>query len=439
MARLVVKVKYMKSSKGRKMGGYAEYIGTREGVAKIDDSHKKKLLPSDGVLLDENSSGMFPEGISPKTYADYIATRPRAERNGQHGLFTDAGVEVDLKDVSRELNAFEGTIWTAIVSIRREDAEKLGFDTGARWRNMLRAHRDDLAEIFRIKPETFTWYSAFHDEGHHPHVHMIIYDKANNGYLDKEGVERIKSIFAHDIFRDEMLTIEREKTEKRDLLRQIGKDEIEKVILRIHDGSEENVMLQAMLLDLARRLRSHKGKKYYSYLKATDKRLVDSIVDVIGSIPAVEDLYFRWYESQVQMSRIYKMEIPEKVPLSANPVFKVLRNEVIRAAGELEIDEALLEESDEPSEEFKGEVIEIGGNRPVPRDSPDSLPKAQPSSNTWSRQNGNVALCVTRLLNNVSRIFRDQFNDHPSHTAKVDRKIRRKIMEKEEAHGIKHE
>ena len=438
MARLVVKVKYMKSSKGRKMGGYAEYIGTREGVAKIDDSHKKKLLPSDGVLFDENSSGMFPEGISPKTYADYIATRPRAERNGQHGLFTDAGVEVNLKEVSRELNAFEGTIWTAIVSIRREDAEKLGFDTGARWRNMLRAHRDDLAEIFRIKPETFTWYSAFHDEGHHPHVHMIIYDEANNGYLDKEGVERIKSIFAHDIFRDEILTIEREKTEKRDLLRQIGKDEIEEVIRRIHDGSEENVMLQAMLLDLARRLRSHKGKKYYSYLKATDKRLVDSIVDVIGSIPAVEDLYFRWYENQVQMSRIYKMEIPEKVPLSANPVFKVLRNEVIRAAGELEIDEALLEESDEPSEEFEGEVIEIGGNRPVPRDSPDSLPKAQPSSNTWSRQNGNVALCVTRLLNNVSRIFRDQFNDHPSHTAKVDRKIRRKIMEKEEAHGMKH-
>ena len=438
MARLVVKVKYMKSSKGRKIGGYAEYIGTREGVAKIDDSHKKKLLPSDGVLLDENSSGMFPEGISPKTYADYIATRPRAERNGQHGLFTDAGVEVNLKEVSRELNAFEGTIWTAIVSIRREDAEKLGFDTGARWRNMLRAHRDELAEIFRIKPETFTWYSAFHDEGHHPHVHMIIYDKANNGYLDKEGVERIKSIFAHDIFRDEMLTIEREKTEKRDLLRQIGKDEIEKVILRIHDGSEENVMLQAMLLDLARRLRSHKGKKYYSYLKATDKRLVDSIVDVIGSIPAVEDLYFRWYESQVQLARIYKTEIPEQVPLSANPVFKVLRNEVIRAAGELEIDEALLEESDEPSEEFEGEVIDIGGNRPVPRDSPDSLPKAQPSSNTWSRQNGNVVLCVTRLLNNVSQIFREHFNDNPSHTAKVDRKIRRKIMEKEEAHGMKH-
>ena len=439
MARLVVKVKYMKSSKGRKMGGYAEYIGTREGVAKIDDSHKKKLMPSNGVLLDKNSSGMFPEGISPKTYADYIATRPRAERNGQHGLFTDAGVEVDLREVSRDLNAFEGTIWTAIVSLRREDAEKLGFDTGARWRNMLRAHRDELAEIFRIKPETFTWYSAFHDEGHHPHVHMIIYDKANNGYLDKEGIERIKSIFAHDIFRDEMLAIEQEKTEKRDLLRQIGKDEIEEVIRRIHDGSEENVMLQAMILDLARRLRSHKGKKYYSYLKATDKRLVDSIVDVIGTIPAVEDLYFRWYESQVQLARIYKTEIPEQVPLSANPVFKVLRNEVIRAAGELDVEEHLLDEiEDGLDEKFDDEVIEIGVKRLATRDDPDFSRKALSSSDAWSRQYGKVALCVTRLLNNVSRIFRDQFNDHPSHTAKVDRKIRRKIMEKEEAHGMKH-
>ena len=60
MARLVVKVKYMKSSKRRKMGGYAEYIGTREGVAKIDDSHKKKLLPSDDVLFYENSSRAVP-------------------------------------------------------------------------------------------------------------------------------------------------------------------------------------------------------------------------------------------------------------------------------------------------------------------------------------------------------------------------------------------
>ena len=140
----------------------------------------------------------------------------------------------------------------------------------------------------------------------------------------------------------------------------------------------------------------------------------------------------------MQLARIYKTEIPEKVPLSANLAFKVLRNEVIRAAGELEIDEALLDETDELDEEFVGEVIEIGGERPVPSHVPDSSSKPLSSSDAWTSQNGKVALCVTRLLNNVSRIFREQFNDHPSHTAKVDRKLRRKIMEKEDAYGIKH-
>lgn len=142
MARLVVKIKYMKPSAGRKMGRYAKYIGTREGVAKIDDSHKK--MPPDDVLSEEEPTGMFPEELSPKTYADYIATRPRAERIGKHGLFTDAGVEVNLEEVSRELNAFEGTMWTAIISLRREDAARLGFDTGARWRTMLRDHRYEI-------------------------------------------------------------------------------------------------------------------------------------------------------------------------------------------------------------------------------------------------------------------------------------------------------
>ena len=36
-----------------------------------------------------------------KTYADYIATRPRAERFGSHGLFTDDGVQVQLSKAGR--------------------------------------------------------------------------------------------------------------------------------------------------------------------------------------------------------------------------------------------------------------------------------------------------------------------------------------------------
>ena len=461
MARLVVKIKYMKSGGGRKAGGYAKYIGTREGVEKVDDSRQhqdptwkqKELLekiitdfpdlktspeyldyivhPTRGrasELIERALEESFIEETNPKTYADYIATRPRAERIGKHGLFTDEGQEVNLEEVSKDLNRFEGTIWTMIVSLKREDAQKFGFDTGEQWRKMLRSRRNEIAEAFRILPTSLKWYGAFHNESHHPHVHLIIYDKENRGYLSKESVERIKSSFAHAIFQDEMLTLEQDKSESRDALRNRGRDEIEEIIQRIHDGSNENDMLQAMILDLSHRLKEHEGKKKYSYLKAPDKKLVDSIVDEIAKIPAVKELYNLWYEKQEALSSIYKTEMPPRLPLSANPAFKTIRNAVISAADELDAAEDVDEE----------EVIDIGALRKG-----DYFPTRERISN--SRQNyekktneaGKVALTVTRLLNNIGKIFRDQFTDYPQHRAKVDKKIWQKIREKEEAHGMK--
>ena len=143
MARLIVKIKYIKPGKNRNPGGYAKYIGTREGVVKMDDTSKFHK-PRDRLT----------------TYADYIATRPRAEKIGKHGLFTDEGVEVNLEQVSRELNKFAGTIYTAIISLKREDAEKLGFDTGERWRTIIRANKEELAKNFKIKPSSLIWYGA---------------------------------------------------------------------------------------------------------------------------------------------------------------------------------------------------------------------------------------------------------------------------------------
>ncbi len=471
MARLVVKIKYMKSGGGRKVGGYAKYIGTREGVEKVDDSRQhqdptwkqKELLekivtdfpdlktspeyldyivhPTRGrasELIERALEESFIEETDPKTYADYIATRPRAERIGKHGLFTDEGTEVNLEEVSKDLNKFDGTIWTMIVSLKREDAQKFGFDTGEQWRKMLRARRNEIAEAFRILPTSLKWYGAFHNESHHPHVHLIIYDKENRGYLSKDSVERIKSSFAHAIFQDEMFTLEQAKSESRDALRNRGRDEIEEIISRIHDGTNENVMLQAMILDLSRRLKEHKGKKKYSYLKAPDKKLVDSIVDEIGKIPAVKELYDLWYEKQEALSSIYKTEMPPRLPLSANPAFKTIRNAVISAADELGVAEEETETKEEVGEDFEEEVIDIGG--PWKDNHSPTHERISNSRQTYEKKTneaGKVALTVTRLLNNIGKIFRNQFSDYPQHRVKVDKKIWQKIREKEEAHGMK--
>lgn len=384
MARIIVKARYLKQTRKQTPGGYARYVATRDGVAKIDDSHKSSDISSKDT-----------------TYADYIATRPGVEKNGTHGLFTDAGIPVDLGRVSDELNDFKGTVWTVIVSVRREDAGMVGFDTGERWRDMVRANRNELAKSFKIRPHALQWYGAFHDESYHPHIHLIIYDKENRGYLSKAGIENLKSTFAHCIFRDEMLNIQNEKTLRRDLLRQRGKDEIEELLSHIQDGTEENLALKLLLIDLGQRLKDHKGKKVYGYLNRQDRALVDSIVDEIENLPAVSSLYDLWYEKQNELRHIYSETDLPKLPLSANPEFKTIRNAVIKAADSLDA----------------RALSAVSGSSETP---------------------AYLAASVTRLLNNVSRIFEDKFSDNPEHIPKVDIKLRRQILEKDEAHGIKH-
>lgn len=420
VARLIVKIKYIKPGKNRNPGGYAKYIGTREGVVKLDDTSKFHK-PRDRLT----------------TYADYIATRPRAEKVGKHGLFTDEGVEVNLEQVSRDLNEFGGTIYTAIISLKREDAEKLGFDTGERWRTIIRANKDELAKNFKIKPSSLIWYGAFHDEGHHPHVHLIIYDKENRAYLDDDGIENIKSAFAHSIFQDEMFNIQNDKTTRRDQLRLRGKDEIENIISRISSGQENNTILQTMFLDLAQRLKNHNGKKLYSYLKSTDKKLVDGIVDEIEKIPAVKELYDLWYEKQEELASIYKTVMPDRMPLSRNPEFKTIRNAVIKAASEFEITN-----DSEQDEDIVGIDLEDYLTGVKTQDlafcTPEMPVNTQHIASYKSPDKLYIATLVSRLLNNVGKIFRGKFADNPKHGVRVDRKLRMKMLEKDQAHGIRH-
>ena len=169
MAKLITKFRYLKPSKKRKAGGYATYIATREGVEK---------LPQE------------------KTYADYIATRPRSQ-----GLFTDAEKEINLRQLSKELNQYQGNLWTVIISLSREDAERLGFDTATRWRDFLRSERSAIAEQFHIPQGNLRWYVAFHNEKHHPHVHLMVWSEdEKEGYLSEKGVEKLRSSFAKSIF-----------------------------------------------------------------------------------------------------------------------------------------------------------------------------------------------------------------------------------------------
>ena len=384
MAKLVTKFRYLKPSARYSRGGYAKYIATREGVEKLDDSQKfapatakqqqliQRLLkdfPDSREMLEyedylqSQTKGAASEFISraiednaaqcltSTTYADYIATRPRAERFGSHGLFTDDGVQVNLDKVSADLNKYGGNVYTIIISLRREDGSRLGFDRGSRWRDMLRTQTQALAENLKIPMEHLKWFAAFHNESHHPHVHLLAYsDLENEGYLTKKGVHNLRSEFARDIFAQDLHCIYEQQTEYRDKLREQSREKVTELVEQINSGLIADPRLKQMLVELAQRLKRHKGKKVYGYLSAGTKKLVDGIVDQLAKDSRIAELYGLWYRQRDEIFKTYTSEESERLPLSQNQEFKPIRNAVVKAALGIDYqEESVVERSDRKS------------------------------------------------------------------------------------------
>ena len=380
MAQLVTKFGYIKPNAKGNAGGYAKYVATREGVEKIDESFKlapqtqkqmdiiaklirdfpdtKDMHEYDDYLQEPNL-GNATEFITraiennahkileQKTYADYIATRPRVEKVGTHGLFTDDGVVVNLNEVSDEMNQHEGNVWTCIISLRREDAESLSFNSGERWRDMLRSHTVDFAENLKIPFDNLRWYAAFHNESHHPHVHLMLYSTVENeGFLTQMGIDNLRSILATDIFEQDRISIYREQTEHRDELREYSRELLEKIVRQINEGGYENERVEELLTELAKGMEHHKGKSVYGYLNDRMKNLVDAIVDEIASDERISTLYDLWYERKEDIIRTYTDTMPERVPLSKNPEFKTVRNAVVKEVLNLMLQRDIIQEPD---------------------------------------------------------------------------------------------
>lgn len=381
MARLVTKFKYLKPEDKLSPGSYAKYIATREGVYKIDESFKPKPatinqnqliakilrdFPDSREMLEYEDYEKEPtvgnasefitralednsyEAMQTKTYADYIATRPRAERFGSHGLFTDDGINVNLSAVSEELNLHDGNVWTAIISIRREDAERLGFNTGERWRDMLRSQTETLSTNLNIPIQNLKWYAAFHNESYHPHVHLIAYSTAEGqGYLSPKGVNALRSSFAKDIFAQDLISVYEKQTEHRDALRINSREVIAEIVSKINSGVYDNPKLEEMLLHLSDRLSKTSSKKVYGYLKADVKAIIDSIVDELAADERISMLYNLWYEQRENIIRTYTDEEVKRMPLSQNKEFKSIKNAVIQEAMNIVDDRTLIEDAEE--------------------------------------------------------------------------------------------
>lgn len=361
-----MKSPYLKpNAKGRKHAArYARYIATREGVVLAEDTQKhlpatvkqndfiRQLLKDfpDGKDLHEygdylqnstreNASEFISQVLelhagdveNREKYASYIAQRPGVEKLGKHGLFTDEGVPIVLEQVVRDMAESQSNIWTHIISLRREDAARLGYDSAEDWMNLLRSKRNEIARQMRIKPENFRWYAAFHDAGHHPHVHMMAYSiDPKQAYLTEQGIEAIKGELAREIFRQDHISIYQKQTEYRDQLREQGRESIAEIVAQINAGNYQNSRVEELLVQLSERLSHTTGKKVYGYLKADVKAIVDEIVAELAADERIQKLYDLWYDQREDVLRTYTDHFPERVPLAQNKEFKPIRNAVIQ-------------------------------------------------------------------------------------------------------------
>lgn len=471
MPRIIMKSPYIKPNSKTHIGNYVSYIATRDGVEKVDSTQKfmeaterqkqiiKKLLsdyPDSKDLyeyqdyLDKPNRGNADELIlriaethaelfgDREKYVSYIAQRPRVEKISSHGLFTDDGVPIVLSDVQKEVAESKSNVWTHIISLKREDAERLGYNNAKAWMNLIRSQRNMIAENMKIAPKNFRWYAAFHNETHHPHVHLIAYSTVENeGYLTQKGVENLRSSFAKDIFQQDLLCIYEKQTEHRDKLRAEAKDIVEDLVANINCEIYVSASIQHKLLELADGLSKTKGKKVYGYLKTDVKALIDSIVEELASDDRIKKLYDLWYEQKENTIRTYTDEISDRIPLAQNKEFKSIKNAVIKKALKLIPNEDKIEESENADEEPVSNPFEYKENTSTESVFDSDRGVLYPHYSIKTNRNS-VAVSSLYLLRYLCNIIQNQLRFEEKQKAqRTDKKLQQKINDKKHDQGLK--
>ena len=369
MSQLIVTSRYLKSGTQKsknKRRNYTKYIATRETVEirsqKFVDRNANATKNQE-QLINELING-FPESKRYLEYEDYereptienagelistiiernadvvgnrqnfvgyMAMRPGVEKRGSHGLFNEKDEPIILNRAANEIAEHKGNVWSHVVSLRREDAVRLGFDNSDAWRELVKRHISDIAKAQNIPLCNLKWYAAYHDTTHHPHIHLLVYStNPKQGFLTAKGIDQIRSAFANDIFHDDLQSIYQEQTLSRDELKAVSKTEFESIVRKIHQGGFDNSQLENFIYKLHSQLQKVKGKKVYGYLPPEVKETVNNIFSELARDESVRQLYEKWCSLERLKYKTYTQKEKEMSALTDNKVFQPVRNMIIR-------------------------------------------------------------------------------------------------------------
>ena len=392
MSQLIVTSRYLKNGNQQnktKRRNYTKYIATRETVEKrsqkfvdrntnatknqeqlindlindfpeskryleYEDYERESTIENAGELISTIVERNADVVGNRQNFVGYMAMRPGVEKRGSHGLFNEKDEPIILNQAANEIAEHKGNVWSHVVSLRREDAVRLGFDNSDAWRELVKRHISDIAKAQNIPLCNLKWYAAYHDTTHHPHIHLLVYStNPKQGFLTKAGIDKIRSAFANDIFHDDLQSIYQEQTVSRDELKAVSKNEFESIVNMIASNDHTDPQLEELIRKLYIQLQNVKGKKVYGYLPMEIKETVNKIFSELAKDENIQQLYEKWCGLERLKYKTYtqkEMELPELVD---NKVFQPVRNMIIRTVLNMKPFDVNTEiENSEPNDEY---------------------------------------------------------------------------------------
>lgn len=392
MSQLIVTSRYLKSGNQKnktKRRNYTKYIATRETVEirsqkfvdrnanatknqeqlindlindfpeskrylEYEDYEREPTIENAGELISTIVERNADVVGNRQNFVGYMAMRPGVEKRGSHGLFNEKDEPIILNQAANEIAEHKGNVWSHVVSLRREDAVRLGFDNSDAWRELVKRHISDIAKAQNIPLCNLKWYAAYHDTTHHPHIHLLVYStNPKQGFLTKAGIDKVRSAFANDIFHDDLQSIYQEQTVSRDELKAVSKKEFESIVNMIASNGYTYPQLEELIRKLYIQLQNVKGKKVYGYLPKEIKETVNKIFSELAKDENIQQLYEKWCGLERLKYKTYTLKETELPELSANKVFQPVRNMIIRTVINMKPFDANTEiEGSEPNDEY---------------------------------------------------------------------------------------
>ena len=446
MPKIIVTSRYLKSGSKKNLANYVRYIATREdsvAVKNIDENapatkNQQELIlsmlndfPDSKDLFEyedyvknptvKNGSALISEVIdrnmdrltNRENYVGYLANRPGAVKFNTHGLFSQTNESINLEKVAKEIADHGGNVWTHVVSLRRDDAQKMGYENLTAWRDLVIRQIPSIAKNQKIDLKNLRWYAAFHDKETNPHVHIIVYlQNEREGFLTNHGIEKIRSGFANDIYSDELHHLYEQQTDLRNLLKKESEQLMKQLAEKVSQNKNFDVELINLVEKLHTQLMESKGKKVYGYLKSDVKKTVDEIFMRLADNESVKKMYELWCEMEQQKHDVYSSAKIEFPTLADNKEFKSVKNMIVQTVLQMDFQQP----------EINVEMPEIA------------------DENTDQLKNEMLANTIFGLFVNLSRCIEDDYHHQfQSGRKMIDSKLRRMIQEKNQALGIKQE